>query len=43
MLKAQNKPYLYLGFWVKESNNMNYKSSFDSVQFLKNDKWEFKS
>ena len=43
MLKEIKKSYLYLGFWVKESNSMNYKSSFNSVELFENGKWELKS
>ena len=33
-LKEQRMSYLYLGYWIKESKNMNYKSSFNNVEYL---------
>ncbi len=31
--------YLYLGYWVKESDNMNYKSSFNNIEYFKDGQW----
>ena len=42
-LKEANKKFLYLGYWVKESKNMNYKSNFNSLEFFVNGTWVDKS
>lgn len=34
--------YLYLGFWIKESQKMNYKIDFNNLELFKNGKWEKK-
>ncbi len=36
--ELKNK-YLYLGFWVKESRTMNYKSLFNHVEYFKGGTW----
>ena len=38
-LKNKKVPYLYLGYWVKDSNKMNYKIFFNSVELFKNGNW----
>jgi leucyl-tRNA---protein transferase len=32
-------PYLYLGYWIKDSPKMNYKSHFQPLQYLKSGQW----
>lgn len=41
-IKSQNMEYLYLGYWIKESRKMNYKSNFNNLQILIDGKWKFK-
>ena len=41
-LKEQKKSYLYLGYWIRESKNMNYKSSFNNVEYFVNGEWKDK-
>ena len=38
-LKNKKVPYLYLGYWIKDSNKMNYKIFFNSVELFKNGNW----
>ncbi len=38
-LKKINKKFLYLGFWIKESKTMSYKSSFNQIEYFKNGNW----
>ena len=35
-LKKGKYDFLYIGFWVKESKKMEYKSSFNNVEYLVN-------
>ncbi len=39
-LQDKKKNFLYLGYWIKESKNMNYKSSFSNVEYYINGSWE---
>lgn len=39
-LKTINKPFLYLGYWIKNSPKMKYKSRFKPFQILGNRGWE---
>lgn len=32
-------PYLYLGYWIEESEKMNYKNRFKPCEILENDNW----
>jgi arginine-tRNA-protein transferase len=32
--------YVYLGYWIKESSKMSYKSKFKGLEKLTNNKWE---
>ena len=34
-----NLQYVYLGYWIKESQKMAYKSKFSGLQKLINNKW----
>ena len=43
LLKLYNKDNLYLGYWVKDSNTMNYKSSFEGLELFINGEWKSKS
>ena len=38
-LKEKKQNHLYLGYWVRESKNMNYKSSFNNVEYFVNGEW----
>ena len=42
-LKIINKPFLYLGYWIKNSQKMLYKANFDSVEFFFEGKWKNKN
>ncbi len=33
-------PFLYLGYWIKESPKMNYKSNFKPAQYLIDGRWQ---
>jgi arginine-tRNA-protein transferase len=33
-------PYLYLGYWIKESKKMAYKARFSSAEFLQGNLWQ---
>jgi len=37
--KQQHKDFLYLGFWIKQSPKMSYKSNYQPLQILKNKQW----
>ncbi len=34
-----NKPYLYLGYWIKECKKMQYKTKYKPIQIWQNDEW----
>ena len=38
-LKKINRKFLYLGYWIRESKNMNYKSSFNSMEYFIDGTW----
>ncbi len=38
-LKNKSNSFLYLGYWIKESNNMSYKSSFSNIEYYINGNW----
>ena len=38
-LKSDDKQYLYLGYWVKQSQSMNYKLYFNNVELFSDGKW----
>ncbi|MEK7811930.1 MAG: arginyltransferase, partial [Pseudomonadota bacterium] len=33
-------PYLYLGYWIQAVSKMNYKSKYQPLQGLQDDKWQ---
>lgn len=35
-----NMPYVYLGYWIKESPKMSYKTNFKPLEILRDGKWE---
>ena len=39
-MTLQNKQYLYLGYWIKNSKKMHYKGRFKPFQVLANGGWE---
>ena len=41
-LKKENSNFLYIGYWIKESENMKYKSSFNNVEYLTTGTWNSK-
>ncbi len=43
LLKLNNKNNLYLGYWVKDSNTMNYKSYFKGLELFINGEWKSNS
>tara|TARA_X000000368_G_scaffold397788_1_gene367256 strand:+ start:235 stop:591 length:357 start_codon:yes stop_codon:yes gene_type:complete len=38
-LKSLDLPFLYLGYWIKSSQKMNYKHSFNNVELFQSGKW----
>ena len=38
-LKLLNLSFLYLGYWVKNSQKMNYKKSFNNIELFQNREW----
>jgi len=38
--KEQQLPYVYLGFWIKECQKMNYKTKFKPIEGFINDEWQ---
>lgn len=41
ILKENDKPYLYLGYWIKNAPKMSYKISFDAVEILNEGIWSY--
>ncbi len=39
LTRELNLPYLYLGYWIKDSEKMRYKTNFRPVQLLVNGQW----
>ncbi|HEY6094004.1 MAG TPA: arginyltransferase [Gallionellaceae bacterium] len=39
LCRSLNLPYLYLGYWIKQSPKMAYKSNFRPLQGLLHDRW----
>ncbi|MAI28736.1 MAG: arginyltransferase [Pelagibacteraceae bacterium TMED124] len=42
-LKIINKPFLYLGYWIKNSQKMLYKANFNNVEFFIDGNWKNKN
>lgn len=40
LLEKKNKKFLYLGYWIRESRSMNYKSSFSGLELFLNGNWK---
>jgi len=38
--KEMNKPWVYLGYWIKESDKMNYKSKFTPLEIWDENEWQ---
>jgi arginine-tRNA-protein transferase len=39
LAKEMDLPYLYLGYWVKGSKKMDYKSQYSPIEIFTNGKW----
>ena len=42
-LKKKKLPFLYLGYWIKGCNKMDYKNSFNGIELYQNGNWVPKS
>ncbi len=40
LAKSMNRSWLYLGYWIKESQKMAYKSNFNASQILTDGEWK---
>ncbi len=40
LAKSMNRSWLYLGYWIKNSQKMAYKSNFTAAQILTNNEWK---
>ena len=40
LAKKQNKDYLYLGYYIEKCKKMSYKSKFEPLEILINNKWK---
>lgn len=40
MARELGKKWLYLGFWIKDSSKMAYKSGYQPLEIFKNNRWE---
>ena len=38
--KRGNLPYLYLGYWIKENDKMNYKTKFKPFELFEDKQWK---
>ena len=39
LAREMDLPYLYLGYWVKDSEKMDYKSGYEPLEIFKNGRW----
>ena len=39
LAKQMNLPYVYLGYWIKNSPKMAYKTSFQPLELLREEEW----
>ena len=39
LTRELNLPHLYLGYWIKDSEKMRYKTNYRPVQLLVNGQW----
>lgn len=39
LAKAKGRPYVYLGYWIKDCRKMAYKKSFKPIEMHINDRW----
>lgn len=37
--RRRNLPFVYLGYWIKHSNKMNYKIQYRPAEIFRNDRW----
>ncbi len=39
--RRRKLPHLYLGYWIRECRKMNYKTRFQPLEALRNNRWQF--
>ena len=40
LAREMGLPYIYLGYWIAECDNMRYKANFQPLQIYQNDRWD---